>query len=80
MEKICGDHNGSQTEYESMCTVFKKTKQNREDLRCTIGEPYMTEGNYFALFGTSEASAGTLYHLGTALKIHTGKMKENRGQ
>lgn len=40
----------------------------------------MTEGNYFALFGTSEASAGILYHLGTALKIHTGKTKENRGQ
>lgn len=62
------------------CVQFSKRKKNREDLRCTAGEPYMAEGNYFALLGTSEASAGILYHLSTALKIYTGKMKENRGQ
>jgi len=40
----------------------------------------MTEGNYFALFSASEASVGILHHLGTALMIHTGKMKDNRAQ
>lgn len=39
----------------------------------------MTEGNYFALFGNREASAGILYHLGTAARIHTAKTKESRG-
>lgn len=39
----------------------------------------MTEGNYFALFGNREASAGILYHLGTAARIHTAKMEESRG-
>lgn len=50
-----------------------------EDLKHTIREPYVTEGNYFALIGTREASAGILYHLGSALKMYKGKMKENRG-
>lgn len=30
-----------------------KKKKRQEDLRCTVREPYLTEGNYFALFGTS---------------------------
>lgn len=63
-----------------MCTVYKKKKMGRgEDLKHTIREPYVAEGNYFALIGTREASAGILYHLGSALKMYKGKMKENRG-
>lgn len=61
--------------------IFQKEERRRgEGTRPDVGcKRPMYDRRYFALFGTSEASAEMLYHLGTALKIHTDKMKENRG-